>query len=234
MNVCIVEDEPDNMDKLEKFLLRYGSENGVSFHIEKFCDGLTFLDAYRPVYDLVFMDIQMPDIDGMETVRRLRKTDEKVNVIFVTNLIKYAVHGYEVRAFDYMVKPLAYCDFSARMKKFTAYASLNKKQEIVLHSKTMIKRINIDDIYYVEVVGHNLCWHTVNGDITLYGSLVNAEKDLPEQSFAKCNSGYLVNLNHVQSLERDDVQVAGKWLPISRPKKKEFITTLTKFLANLN
>lgn len=234
MNICIVEDEPDNIAKLEEFLSRFGKENDINFRIDRFTDGLSFLDAYKPKYELVFMDIQMPGIDGMETAQRLRKIDENVSLIFVTNLLKYAILGYGVRAFDYVVKPLNYFDFAARMKKFVAYVSGNKKREIVLQARGVMKRVNIEDIYYVEVTGHDLCWHTAGGDVTLYGSLVKAEKDLPQDCFAKCNSGNLVNLNYVQTMEKDSVQVAGSWLPISRPKKKEFVTAVTKFLANLH
>ncbi len=231
MNICIVEDELDNMRLLEEFLLKFGQENNMTFNIGKFRDGLTFLDAYRPECDLVLLDIQMPGIDGMETARRLRKIDGQVNIIFVTNLIKYAIHGYEVHAYDYIVKPLNYYDFSARLKKLVAHMSGDNRRKIVLFSKGVMKRVSIDEVYYVEVCGHNLCWHTADGDVTLYGALTKAEKELPQDSFAKCNSGNLINLMHVQSLEKDMVQVAGKWIPISRPKKKEFITVLTNYLA---
>ena len=233
LRVCIIEDEEYNVTKLEEYLLRFGKENDVSFHIDKYKDGLTFLDSYSPACDLVFMDIQLPNINGMETAKRLRKIDDEVGIIFVTNLIKYAVNGYEVRAFDYILKPLNYYDFSVRMKKFLAVSSLKKKKEIVLCSRGVMKRIAVDGIYYVEVVGHDLCWHTTAGDVVLYGSLVAAAKMLPSLSFAKCNSGILVNLNHVQSLDKDRVLVAGRYLPISRPKKKEFVTAVTNFFAEI-
>ena len=203
LRVCIIEDEEYNVTTLEEYLLRFGKENDVSFHIDKYKDGLTFLDSYSPACDLVFMDIQLPNINGMETAKRLRKIDDEVGII------------------------------SVRMKKFLAVSSLKKKKEIVLCSRGVMKRIAVDGIYYVEVVGHDLCWHTTAGDVVLYGSLVAAAKKLPSMSFAKCNSGILVNLNHVQSLDKDRVLVAGRYLPISRPKKKEFVTAVTNFFAEI-
>lgn len=231
LNLCIVEDDEGNIAQLTGFLDRFGGENGEVFRIDTFRDGLSFLESYHPVYDLVFMDIQMPGIDGMETARRLRRMDGKVAIIFITNLLKYAIHGYEVQAFDYIVKPLVYDSFSARMKKFLAHARAERRQEIVLSSGATIKRVSVSNIYFVEVDGHYLRWHLAGGDLSLYGSLVQAERLLAGAPFVKCNSGILVNLNYVQTIEKDSVQVAGQWLPVSRAKKKEFVTAVTKFLA---
>ncbi len=230
--VCIVEDEPANTAQIEEYLLRYGKENDVGFSIKKFGNGLDFLDAYYPDYDIIFMDIRMPEIDGMETARRLRKIDDKVHIIFVTNMLKYAVHGYEVRAFDFIVKPIDYFDFSARMRKFIEHSSVSGKREILLSSGDTIRRVYVEDIQYAEVVGHNVCYHFTGGKISVRESLVKAEKRLPERYFVRCNNGILVNLNYVQALEKDLVKVGGEWLPVSRAKKKEFAAEVTDFLAN--
>ena len=231
LNICIVEDDPSNTKLLSEYVEKFCKENSIPFHIDSFTDGLVFLASYRPVYNLIFMDIQLPSISGMDAAHRLREIDGHVGIIFVTNLLKYAIHGYEVQAFDYIVKPIHYFDFSVRMKKFLKQVFREDEPTVLLPSGGKLQRVEIRDICYVEVVGHSLRYHVMGEEYTVKGSLVSAEQALPADCFVKCNSGFLVNLNYVQALEKDRVKVAGNWLPVSRPKRKEFSEAVTKFIS---
>ena len=107
INVAIVEDEKQAADRLCSLFCRYERERGEKFRVVVFSDPVTFLANYSPDYELIMMDIDMPDLNGMDAVRKLREADREVMVIFVTNLAQYAVKGYEVDAFDFIVKPAA-------------------------------------------------------------------------------------------------------------------------------
>lgn len=85
--------------------------------VTTFGDGLDFLEGYRPVYDIVLLDIELPYMDGLEVARRLRELDPVVLIVFITNMAQYAIRGYEVDALDYMVKPVTYFEFALKMKK---------------------------------------------------------------------------------------------------------------------
>ena len=117
------------------------------------------------------MDIEMPHMDGMEAAHRLREIDEEVCLIFVTNLAQYAIEGYEVRAMDFLVKPVEYDNFSLKLQKALAGRSRMQKKEIVLSSGSGIRRLRLDELYYVEVMDHNLIYHTAGGDFSERGSI---------------------------------------------------------------
>ncbi len=105
ITVAIVDDNKSETEALTSFLKQYGDECGEKLEITAFKSGFDFLDGYKAVYDVVFMDIEMPEMDGMSAARRLRQFDGDIAIIFVTNIAKYAIAGYEVGALDYFLKP---------------------------------------------------------------------------------------------------------------------------------
>ena len=103
IKVAIVEDDQDERTRIRECLSYYAGSEGLNFDVAEFSTGNAFIGNYRPQYDIVFMDIEMPGMDGMETAEAMRKMDLSVLLIFVTNMAQYAISGYSVEALDFVV-----------------------------------------------------------------------------------------------------------------------------------
>ena len=106
-NIAIIEDEEAMSNQLVSYFAKFGKENNESFSFAIFNNAETFLKNYKKEYSVVLMDINLPGMNGMECVKKLREIDDTVLVVFVTNLSQFAVDGYEVKAFDFVVKPIS-------------------------------------------------------------------------------------------------------------------------------
>lgn len=228
-NIAIVEDEEEFALALEKYLKRYGEENGTVFKIRRFVNALALLENYSADYDVIFMDIKMPYLNGMDAAHRLRELDANVLLIFVTNMTQYAVNGYEVDALDYIVKPVNYYDFALKLTR--AVNRLRAKDEtfITVPVSSGMIRLKPEQIRYVETQGHHVVYHTGKEDYSQYCSLKDAESKLKGYGFARCNSCYLVNLRYVKSVKGHVVNVDGTELQISQPKRKDFVQKLMAY-----
>ena len=108
INIAIIEDNAADANLLRSYIDRYFAETDKSYKVEVFSDGFNFLSNYSGKCNIAFFDIEMPHIDGMQVARRLRAVDSEVSIIFVTNMAKYAINGYEVSALDFIIKPVEY------------------------------------------------------------------------------------------------------------------------------
>jgi DNA-binding LytR/AlgR family response regulator len=149
-------------------------------------------------------------------------------------MAQYAIKGYEVNALDFMVRPIDYFNFSIKLKKAIAYVRSHSDARIVLNPKNSMRTVSVKDIRYVEVLGHQLIYHNVDGDITVRGQLSKAEEELNKYNFARCNDCFLVNLRYVTGLETGSVLLGSDVLTISRRRKKEFLESVTNYLGGGN
>lgn len=230
-DIAIVEDERFEADKLSGYVGRFAGERGKDLRVSVFDNGLDFLDSMRrTTYGVVMLDIQMPMIDGISVARRLREQDRTVVLMFVTNMVQYAVEGYDVEAMAFIVKPVSYSDLAFKLEKALFIAERNTHDSITITSGSLIKRLYIADISYIESIKHSMIWHTAGGDFTVWNrSMADAEREMVKYGFARCNSGYLVNLGKVDNVIGDSVTVGDAVLPISRGRRRMFLEALASF-----
>ena len=230
LQVAIVEDRADAVQNLAEHIARLKNERGLECRYAVFENGLFFIENYKPIYDVVFMDIEMPLMNGMDAAARLRKVDPYVPLVFITDLKQYALKGYEVEAMDFLVKPVGYPAFATMMER-VCRRSVKKEEQLTLSTAQGTFNVNLNDVYYIETASHYVIYHTVGGDVSFFGSLSEEEKRLPKDRFVRCNSGYLVNLSHVKKVQNGDVYVADTCLPLSRNKKTGFMQSLLHFMS---
>lgn len=231
LNIAIVEDTPAEAERLISFLERFAKETGEPLRHFLFDNAVQFLDGYKSQYDIVFMDIELPDLNGMDAARRLRLLDDSVVLIFVTHLSQYAVKGYEVDALDYILKPLNYPALALKLQRAVARRRRGGEAEITLSTNSGLVRLMASSLKYVEIYNHHIVYHTESDDYTTYGTLKQIEDSLPKQEFYRCSSSYIVNLRHVTKIDGLTAIVDGKPLPISRMRKKEFLAELHSYCS---
>ena len=224
IHIAIVEDNPEVREQLIGYVHRYERQYGKMFELTAFADGDEIVSDYRAVYDIILLDIQMRRMDGMAAAEAIRKVDRDVILIFITNMAQFAIRGYAVDALDYILKPVPYFAFpSSCRRRCTGCRSARPFFSPCL--------IDVSTIYYLASEGHSVRFYTEYGDFSAPGSLKSYEEKLAGKPFARCNSGYIVNLAQVLAVQQNIVQVGPHSLQISRPRKKPFLEALTDYIG---
>ena len=231
IRVAIVEDDSMYQEKISGFIRKYEAESGERFEISQFYDGYDIIDKYKMGYDMIFMDIQMKTMNGMAAAKKIRRIDQNVILIFITNMSQYATQGYEVEALNYILKPVTYFAFSQELAKAVKRLKRKSSSFITVMQNKGVLRLDVSRISYLESEGHQITVHTDDGVYSFRGTMKEMEEKLADKGFARCNSGYLVNLRYVEEIRQNFVTVAGEELQISRPRKKSFMETLTDYLG---
>ncbi len=222
MRAAIIEDEQSEAERLKQYCADYGAETRRQIAAEAFSDPAAFLEQYSPAYDLVLLDIQMPGMNGMRLAERLREMDSEVLIVFVTNMVQYAVQGYRVAALDFLLKPISYFQFAQMMDRVFRCLEQRRPASLIVTSKRDTYRIPVERICYIESQNHKLLIHKEDGVLEAWTALSAVEENLPPRQFSRVNAGMLVNLGKVAGVRRDNVQLlSGEELPIARRRKKE-------------
>ena len=233
MRVAIVEDMDEYTLILQTYLERYEKEHNTDIQITSYKDGMEFIAGYRTVWDLILLDIEMPLLNGMDTARQIRKVDPDVLIIFITCLAQYAIEGYSVRALDYVLKPVQYYAFAAKLDQVCESLSSRQQNPILVNSRKGQVKLLPEQIFYIEVQNHTLCYHTRQQLLYSTGtqSLSQLTQELKLSGFARCHQAYLINLRYVMRYDRSSVFLNEETIPLSRSYYKDFVQSLLEYCA---
>lgn len=226
----MTEDDVAAADRLSDMINGWAEARGLHVSITRFERAGDLLS--RPAtFDIVFMDIGLPDMSGMDAARALRERDARAVMIFCTTMAQFAVEGYSVNAFDYLVKPVDRASLEITLDGACRLLTREGREDVAVRTSDGIVRLPVADITYVEIFDHRLVWHTDDREIKGWGSLKKLAEELAGKGFALCNSCYLVNLRRVRGVDGDYVTVGDTSLHCSRTGRKNLMNALVSFMS---
>ena len=232
LRAFIVDDEETEIAILSEHIRRYCAEHNLNAEIQTCSSGRSLIVSYEPPCDAVFLDIEMQNMDGMKAAELLRKMDDRVAVVFVTNMAQYAIRGYEVEALGFLIKPVNYHSLSIILDKIVRRRQDYTADEILIPYDGGIRRVSRRDIVCIEVMNHALIYHLIDGQMmTNAGSLSDLETQLEKYFFFRCHKSFLINLRYVTEIRTQSVIVKGMEIPVGRSRRKTLFEEFCKYLG---
>ena len=231
IKVVVVEDQKKWLQQIDQHLKLYSQERSVLFDVISFETGEAFLSQYQGDADLIFMDIGLPNKNGIEISREIRKKDDRVCLVFLTELSQFAIQGYEVNAYDYLVKPMKYDLFVVKMDRILDHIKRATKKYFTIKEGSDIHRILFDDIFYLESQKHYIYFHCKDETYRMRGSLDDIQNEFLSSGFSKINRSIIVNLDCVSDYTNTEITIGKEVLPLSRVYKADFLKELNQFIG---
>lgn len=221
IRIGICDDDIIFCHKIKLFLQK---RDTYEYEVDKFSSGKELLEANKKIrYDVVFLDIEMPEMNGIETANRLRKQDSELIIIFLTNYQNYVKMGYLVQAFRYVSKcvpkeleeAVHSMELALQQKRLTEFRDYQGYVYVLRHS----------DIIYAETKERRVCVHYQGGEFQITGTLQKFQEQLADEGFYICHRSFIVNFNHVRSIGKDEIIMDnGTKVFLSRKKRNECST----------
>lgn len=197
MKLAIVDENEIEQEIILNTLNAYHKESGISLEIQSFSDGDSFLNAYKSGnYDLIFMDIFLKNLNGIDIVRKIRQSDLKVLIVFLTMSSDHIFEAAPLHFFDYILKPFEY-------RNINVHFPLSK-------------------IQYIYSNNHDVIIHTTIGSQLFRLPFYSITQNLDDPRFLQCNRGILLNMDYIKAMEADYFEMTdSKCFPIKTKGRKQ-------------
>lgn len=221
ISIAICEDEPYFLENINRLLNQYLEDKKIETSVKNYVNGEEFLISGQDA-DIVLMDIELPGLDGMKVVERLRDQGNHAQVIFVTVYREYVFQAFDVEAIHYILKPIDPVKFFAAMDKAMERIIHRSDNALMISTGKISLKILTRNIRFCEVYNHEVVIHTTTQTYNYPGTLDSLEEEL-DDSFYRCHRSYIVNMNYVTARESDIAYIeGGDKVLISRRKQLKF------------
>ena len=233
INIAVCDDEKCMSEKIEKLAEDFFRKKNTDISVAEYSSGEELLKSNERI-DILFLDIGMRGMDGIETARRLRARRFTGFLIFITVLKEMVFQSFEVQPFDYFVKPVQEEHFEKTMERL--FLSMKdsmspEKVNLLVQNGCESNIISFQDIVCCEIIDRKVYLYLASGEvIDYYERIENLEKKL-DGRFFRCHRSYLINLNHLKSYRNNTAYMAdGKEIPVSRLRSKEFSKVILQYM----
>ncbi len=230
IQIAVVDDEKIIREQILKFI--EGSK--VVSRIETYSSGEEFLTAKKD-YDIIFLDIQMNGMNGIEVAKKIRKQSAESVLIFITGIKEYVFEAFDVSAFHYLLKPIEEKKFADVLERAVAVVQRQRRrgsEQLFIKTRTRNIILNQRSILYIENRGKKVEIHTMGETVEMYAAMKDLEKQL-ETSFFRCHRGYLVNMAFITEYSGDSITVQnGETIFLAKERYSEFVKEYMRYLRN--
>lgn len=233
MRIAVCDDDPQILLDISSQLVLYQEQRQSEVFFKSFRTAIDLFESMKyEEYDVLFLDILMPGVNGIEAAREIRQKNEKIKIVFLTSSPEYAVESYSVQASNYLLKPVTQeCLFSV----LDQIADILKKPEdaLIIRTKGRVFCLPYKKIEFIEVISKTLYFYLTDGSIQkVYGSLSDYEAVLlARPCFCKIHRSYLVNLIWVTEVHQKKlITASGRRVPVARSSYQQVRTAYMEFL----
>lgn len=230
LTIAVCDDENDAADQIRKLTSAFFREKHMEISFVRFSKAEELL-AHDGEIDILFLDIQMAGIDGMEAARKLRGQNFKGVIIFITVLKEMVFRSFEVQAYDYLVKPIERAQFVKTMERLLVSLKNDNEGKLLVQKGYERRILSFDEIVYAEIMDKKVYLHLASSDVVdFYDRIENLEARL-DSRFFRCHRSFLINLKYLRSYKNGTAYLEnGQEIPVSRLRGKAFSEVVLQYM----
>lgn len=234
IHIAVCEDLLAYRNKIDNLLAPYKESYNLSIHLFSSGEEMMAFPDYATIFSIIFLDIEMGEISGLDVARDIRDKNKDVIIFFITNHINYVPDSFRLGAFQFLVKPINDDDFKKDFERALKILS-NIHKQYIIKWRNINHIIEYKDIFYIEAYNRHLFIHEEDYGYECIGKLQDEYIKLKPYGFSRCHQGFLINMSKIKKIDKTSVSLSnGVTLPISRYYKQSLMQDFNLYLAGFS